>query len=94
MEDRRPGRRAHYFVASDCLDLLPGQPAVRLLTRHPVICGLLYGLMAYAVMNLVLIPLSKIGGPTMPPLPVLANGLLIHMFGVGLPAALAARAAR
>ena len=44
-------------------------------------------------MNLVVIPLSRIGGPTMPAAPVLANGLLIHMFGVGLPAALFARAA-
>src|SRR5205085_1298088 len=45
----------------------------RLLTRHPVICGLLYGLVAYAVMNLVVIPLSKIGGPNMPAVPVLIN---------------------
>jgi len=66
---------------------------VRLLTRHPVICGLLYGIVAYAVMNLVVLPLSKVGGPTMPAPPVLANGLLIHMFGVGLPSALFARAA-
>jgi hypothetical protein len=65
---------------------------VSALTRHPVICGLLYGLVAYAVMNLVVIPLSKIGGLAMPPAPVLANGLLIHMFGVGLPAALFVRA--
>lgn len=31
--------------------------------------------------------------PFDPPLPVLINGLLIHMFGVGLPSALAAAAA-
>jgi hypothetical protein len=67
---------------------------VRLLTRRPVICGLAYGLVAYAVMNLVVLPLSKVGGPSLPAAPVLANGLLIHMFGVGLPSALFARAAR
>jgi hypothetical protein len=66
---------------------------VPLLTRRPIVCGLLYGVVAYAVMNLVVIPLSRIGGPTMPAAPVLANGLLIHLFGVGLPAALFARAA-
>jgi hypothetical protein len=66
---------------------------VRLLTRRPVICGLLYGLVAYAVMNLAVLPLSKVGGPSMPATPVLVNGLLIHMFGVGLPSALFARAA-
>ena len=45
-------------------------------------------------MNLVVLPLSKGGGPSLPAAPVLANGLLIHMFGVGLPSALFARAAR
>jgi hypothetical protein len=44
-------------------------------------------------MNLVVVPLSRIGGSFGPPLPVLVNGLLIHIVGVGLPAALAARAA-
>jgi hypothetical protein len=67
---------------------------VRLLTRHPVICGVLYGVAAYLVMNLVVLPLSKVGGPSLPAAPVLANGLLIHMFGVGLPSAFFARAAR
>jgi hypothetical protein len=33
------------------------------------------------------------GGEGHPPVAVLANGLLIHAFGVGLPAALSARAA-
>ena len=67
---------------------------VRLLTARPVVCGLLYGLVAYAVMNLVVLPLSKVGGPAMPAMPVLVNGLLIHMFGVGLPSALFAASAR
>lgn len=53
--------------------------------------AILYGTL---VMNLVVIPLSRIGGPAMPPAAVLANGILIHLFGVGLPAALFARAAR
>ena len=89
------GVALHYFIAFGMVvTYVLVSRRVWLLTSHPVICGLLYGLVAYAVMNLVVIPLSKIGGPTMPALPVLANGLLIHMFGVGLPAALAARAAR
>jgi hypothetical protein len=85
----------HYFIAFGIVTtyFLVSRRAL-LLTRHPVMCGLLYGLLAYAVMNLVVIPLSKIGGPTMPALPVLANGLLIHMFGVGLPSALFARAVK
>jgi hypothetical protein len=55
---------------------------------------MLYGLAVYGVMNYVVIPMSAIGPRTAPtPLPVLANGLLIHAFGVGVPAALVARAA-
>ena len=68
---------------------------VRLLTRHPIPCGLAYGLLAWLFMNRVVIPLSAIGTATWPVLPVLANGLLIHAFGVGLPSAVfAARAKR
>lgn len=74
-----------YLAASSILPIL---------ARRAVLCGLLYGLAVYAVMNYVVIPLSAIGAPiSLAPLPVLANGLLIHMFGVGLPASLAARAA-
>jgi hypothetical protein len=85
----------HYFIAFGIVvTYFLVSRRVRLLTRHPVICGLLYGLVAYAVMNLVVLPLSKVGGPSLPAMPVLANGLLIHMFGVGLPSALFARAVR
>lgn len=85
----------HYFIAFGIVvTYFLVSRRVRLLTRRPVICGLAYGLVAYAVMNLVVLPLSKVGGPSLPATPVLANGLLIHMFGVGLPSALFARAAR
>jgi hypothetical protein len=64
------------------------------LIRRAFLCGMLYGLGVYAVMNYVVVPLSAIGAPiAIAPLPVLANGLLIHMFGVGLPASLLARSA-
>jgi uncharacterized membrane protein (GlpM family) len=62
------------------------------LIRHAIVFGLLYGIVAYFVMNYVVIPLSAANrGPFS--LPVFVNGILIHMFGVGLPAALFARAA-
>jgi hypothetical protein len=38
-------------------------------------------------MNRVVIPLSAIGTAAWPALPVLANGLLIHAVGVGVPGA-------
>lgn len=62
------------------------------LTRHAVIAGLLYGPAVYVVMNYVVIPLSAARSGT-PAAAVLVNGLLIHLFGVGLPSALVARAA-
>jgi hypothetical protein len=61
------------------------------LNRRPWLYGLLYGVVVYAVMNLVVVPLSAAAlgsGPT--PVVVRINGVLIHLFGVGLPAALVA----
>jgi hypothetical protein len=61
---------------------------IRALTTHPVICGAIYGVLAYLTMNYVVIPLSAIGpGGPAHPLPVVANGVLIHIFGVGIPTA-------
>jgi hypothetical protein len=65
-------------------------PAV---TRRPFLTGPLFGLVAYGVMNFVVIPLSAVASSGAPPTVVLLNGLLIHAFGVGLPAALFAREA-
>jgi hypothetical protein len=63
------------------------------LTRNVLITGPLYGLIVYGVMTLIVVPLSAAGGG-LPSMPVLVNGLLIHAFGVGLPSAMFARAAR
>jgi uncharacterized membrane protein YagU involved in acid resistance len=62
------------------------------LTRAAVAAGLLYGIAVYLVMNLIVLPLSAVT-PGSPSWPVILNGVLIHMFGVGLPASFAARAA-
>ena len=62
------------------------------LARNPLLLGPLYGILVYLVMNEVVLPLSAaMTGPRT--LPILVNGLLIHAFGVGLPAALSAWAA-
>ena len=63
------------------------------LRRHAVAAGLLYGVAVYLTMTFVVVPASAAAGGV-PALAVAINGVLIHMFGVGLPAALAARAAR
>ena len=63
------------------------------LVRRPIVMGVLYGIVIYAVMNYVVIPLSRIGPRPTPPTPTWVTGLLVHMFLIGLPIVLAARRA-
>jgi len=62
------------------------------LIRHPVVSGLIYGVVAYFGMKFIIIPLSAIGqrGP-LPRLPILLTELIGHAVLVGLPVALLAR---
>ena len=64
----------------------------RFLTSHVWVTGTLYGVIVYVFMNAVVLPLSA-APHGFPRTPVLINGLLIHILGVGIPAALFARAA-
>lgn len=84
----------HYFIAFVIVWVfLAASRRLPDLARRPWLYGPLYGLVVYAVMNYVVIPLSLVTVRPKP-LAVLANGLLIHMLGVGLPTALIARARR
>ncbi len=75
-----------YFLVSRKLGLL---------TRLPLLCGPLFGLLVYFFMYDVVIPLSAIGPRTAPrTLDALLHGFAAHVFCVGLPAALVARWAR
>ncbi len=60
------------------------------LRRDAVAWGLAFGVGVFAVMNFVVIPLSRIPAST-PPLPLILNGVFAHALLVGLPIALAAR---
>jgi len=62
---------------------------LRPLREYPFLFGPLYGIAAWLVMNFVVLPLTLIGHPRLA-WPSVVNGILIHMFGVGLPAAFAA----
>ena len=63
--------------------------AIPALVARPIACGAAYGVGAYCVMNYVVIPLSATGGRlALAPWPILVNGVLIHIFGIGIPAAL------
>ncbi len=88
------GLALHFFIAfTIVLVFLLASRRLSVLTRHPVITGLVYGVAVYLVMTFVVVPASAAGGRGLPAWPVALNGVLIHMFGVGLPASLAARAA-
>ena len=83
------GAVTHYFIAFGIVAVyFIVSRRIRLLTRHPIPCGVVYGLLVYLFMNRVVIPLSAIGAAAWPAWPVLANGLLIHVFGIGIPSAI------
>ena len=74
-----------YFFASRVL---------RFMITQAVICGMFYGLFVYLVMNCIVLRISAIHVTTWPwsyPKSVLIGGLLIHIFGIGLPIALVTR---
>lgn len=83
----------HFFIAF-CIvaTYLTASRRWPVLVTRPLLYGALYGVSAYLVMSRVVVPLSGAGGGA-PTLPVMVNGVLIHIFGVGIPSALAARAA-
>ena len=60
------------------------------LLHHAVIFGMMYGVAVYSAMGYVIVPLSAV--PKSPfSLSGMITGIVIHMFCVGLPAALVAR---
>ena len=62
------------------------------LKDHFFVCGLFYGVAVFLVMNLVVLPLSavpfKVGPFTVR---AMIQGLLVHMFLIGLPIAFSLR---
>ena len=65
----------------------------RFLTVVAVICGIVYGILVYVFMNYVVIPLSNAARPTRFNLLWVSCSVIVHMFLIGLPAALFAKAA-
>ncbi|TPW16660.1 MAG: hypothetical protein FD129_681 [bacterium] len=88
------GVGCHFLIATGIVGIyLLASRSFTVLARRPWVCGPLYGLVVYGMMNYVVVPLS-LAANNPKPTAVLVNGLLIHLLGVGLPAALFARAAR
>jgi hypothetical protein len=88
------GAGLHFFNALVIAAIFVGASRFwPILARRAMLFGPLYGIGVYLVMNYVVIPLSAFprrggGGPA----PVVwITGVLVHMFLIGLPIALAAR---
>jgi len=63
-----------------------------MLRIHPIACGALYGLCVFGVMYFIVMPLSAAGPPKFATPIILANALFAHLFCVGIPTGLLARA--
>jgi len=61
-----------------------------ILYKKPVICGLIYGVICYFVMQLVVVPLSNAPSSGISINPPFWNGIIGHALVVGLPVALIA----
>jgi len=82
------GLAVHFFIAFSIVAAYSfASRTLPALARRPLICGAVYGVLVYFFMNRVVIPLSAIGSSAFS-LPVFVNGILIHILGVGIPAAL------
>ena len=82
------GVALHFFIAFGVVVtyfLAAGK--MEALTSHPVISGLLYGIVVYFFMNYVVIPFSAMGKSPFS-FPAFLNGVFGHMLLVGLPCAL------
>ena len=85
------GLAIHFLIAftAAALFVLASERLVQL-RRDPVGWGLLYGVVVFAVMSFVVIPLSRIP-PSTPSVALLLDSVIAHALLVGLPISLAAR---
>jgi uncharacterized membrane protein YagU involved in acid resistance len=89
------GAALHYFIAfSIVIVYYIASKWLPVLIEHAVICGIIYGIGVYIVMNYVVIPLSNAARPKTFNLLWVSCSVVVHMFLIGLPAALFARTAR
>lgn len=82
------GLALHFFIATTiaavyCLS----SRRLTFLREHFFVCGLFYGMGAWMVMNLIVLPLSAIHVKGPYPLHGMIQGILVHMFLIGLPIA-------
>jgi hypothetical protein len=83
------GTLLHFFIATTAATVyVLASTRVPALARRPVVCGIIFGLVVFVVMQYGVVPLSRAGAKALSA-PLVINGILIHAMGVGLPIALA-----
>lgn len=85
---------AHFFIAAIFAAAYYGLSRLLSVTiTHAYPCGIAYGLLVFAVMNFIVLPLSAFPHEVKYSLIGTGTNLLSHMFFFGVPIALAARKA-
>jgi hypothetical protein len=88
------GLALHFFIAlTVAVVYYTAARYAAALWRRPWLYGALYGVAVYGVMQYVVVPLSRAGGGGGRNLLWDVLSILVHAFGIGVPVALAARAA-
>jgi uncharacterized membrane protein YagU involved in acid resistance len=90
------GLLCHFVIATGAAAVfVAAARAWPVLLRHPIPVGAAYGVVVWAVMNQVIVPLSQVARrPQPPPVSAMATMIVIHMLCVGIPIAWAAARAR
>jgi hypothetical protein len=79
------GLALHFFIAIVAAFVyFEAAKQLSVLARRPWLCGAAFGVLMYGFMNLVVVPLSRFPGAQTFPALVLATGLLVHMYLVGV----------
>jgi hypothetical protein len=86
------GIALHFFIALSAAAVYCGASLkLKFLKEYPFVCGLFYGIAIFLVMNLIVLPLSAIHAKGPFTMHGLDQGLLVHMFLIGLPIAYSVR---
>lgn len=86
------GLAIHFFIATIwTIVFYLASRKLRFLIAQPIVWGLVYGVVVYAFMNFVVLPLSQFPQRGTPTLTGRLIGLVIIMFCIGLPIALIVR---
>jgi hypothetical protein len=86
------GFALHFLIAISAAAIYCGSSLkLTFLKENFVVCGLFFGIAIYLVMNLLVLPLSALHVAHPIALHDLIQGLLVHMFLIGLPISISLR---